>query len=74
MENASPEAKLIEAKIRFMKAADKIQPLGIVRKHPAISLGCAFLAGFGADRAATRPLLLSFLPNALAIAQKLFFK
>lgn len=36
-----------EAKLRFLKAANDVSPFKGVREKPFISLGAAFLAGFG---------------------------
>lgn len=45
--HAELAADVVEAKLRFLKAAGQIQPLGFIRKKPLISVGCAMLLGFG---------------------------
>ncbi len=43
----NPEIDLLKAKIAFIKASRESSPLGVVRRHPLPSLGCAFLLGLG---------------------------
>lgn len=57
-----------EARARFLEAAGTFEPLGVVRKHPFLSLGGAFAAGIGMNKLIRNAPYLSLLPVGVQIA------
>lgn len=63
-----------EAKLRFLKAANDFSPLAIVRKRPFVSLGTAFIAGFGISSiggSKTAPPTIAMIAQIAGIAAQL---
>jgi hypothetical protein len=57
-----------EARARFLEASGTFEPLGVVRRHPFLSLGGAFAAGIGMNRLVKTAPYLSLLPVGVQIA------
>lgn len=64
----SVSEEVAEARAHFLETAGEYEPLGIVRKHPFLSLGGAFVVGIGMNRLIRNASYLSFLPVSLQIA------
>lgn len=59
---------MAEARTRFLEAAGAYEPLGVVRRHPFLSLGGAFAAGIGLSKLIRTAPYLSLLPVGVQIA------
>lgn len=62
-----PYMQVVHAKQQFLHAAAALEPMGIVKRNPLISVSCAFLLGFGIIRISTINFVNLLMPAAVKI-------
>ncbi len=60
---------VLAAKEQFARAAESLDPLGIVRKRPLLSMGGAFFLGFGLTTLSRQLAMVQFIPLALQMSE-----